>query len=54
MILLNCGVFEHNINAFLLKISGWCDGGVFRAPTITERENDLKLRGFWGFCVYGV
>ena len=53
MILLNCGVFGYNIGVFLLKIGGWCDGGVFCAPTITKRENSLKLWGFWG-CVCSV
>ena len=51
MILLNCGVFRYNIGVFLLKIGGWCDGGVFCAPTIMKRENSLKLRGFWGVFV---
>ena len=51
---MNCGVFTHNTDAFLLKIGGWCNTEAFCASAITKSENSLKLRGFWGFCVYGV
>jgi len=48
MILMNYGVFRYNIGVLLSKIGGWCDRGVFCAPTMTKRENSLKPRGFWG------
>ncbi len=45
---MNCGVFRYNIGVLLPKIGGWCDRGVFCAPTMTKRENSLKPRVFWG------
>lgn len=36
MVRLNYGVFEYNIGAFLRKIGGWCNTGIFCAPTTTK------------------